>query len=93
MVEQILEKQTEISLTLPSAWSWTDLEVPEGPCLLYCSEAVLFVPMYHSHRTFFVLNAPTCKLPHNFSLSESESLTPGQDLYYVEVVLNCEEDL
>lgn len=93
MVEQILEKQTEISLTLPSAWSWTDPEVPEGPCPLYCSEAVLFVPMYHSHCTFSVLNAPTCKLPHNFSLSKSESLTPGQDLYYVEVVLNCKEDL
>lgn len=86
-------KKRGISLTLPSAWSWTDLEVPEGP--LYCPEEVLFVPIYHSQCTFLVGNTPAHKLPHNFNLFESETLTPtpGQDLYYVEVVLNCEEDL
>lgn len=93
IVEQILENQRGISLTLTSAWSWTDLEVPEGPCPLYCPDGVQFVPIYNSQCTFLVRNTPAHKLSHSFNLFESESLTPGQDLYYVEVVLNCEEDL
>lgn len=35
----------------------------------------------------------THHVPHNFKLGEGKNLTPGQNLYYVEVVFNCEEEL
>lgn len=48
--------------------------------------------MYSIHCVNFLYEKVQIhKLTHSFNLFESKSLNPGQDLDYVEVVLNCEE--
>lgn len=48
--------------------------------------------MYSIHCVNFLYEKVQIhKLTHGFNLFESKSLNPGQDLDYLEVVLNCEE--
>lgn len=92
MVEQTLEKKEKITyppFSLELVWSW-------GPWRSL-SIILLWGSTLCSHISFisyiFLQSTATRKLPHDFCLSESESLTPGQDWHDVEVLLNCEEDL